>query len=52
VRHGRVGYGCDIVKEYVDVAWQRLESLRRGTLRTRAMDRPVYDPKLPYGGHR
>lgn len=51
-KHGRVGYGCDIVRDYVDVAWQRVAALRSGTLKTRPMDRPVYDPAKPYGGHR
>jgi adenine-specific DNA-methyltransferase len=51
VKHGRAGYGCDIVKEYVDVAKERLNLLRAGVLRTRPMDRPVYDPSLPRGGH-
>jgi adenine-specific DNA-methyltransferase len=52
VKHGRVGYGCDTVPEYVDVAWERLNALRAGTLRTRPMKRPVYDPSKPYGGQR
>ena len=52
VKHQRVGYGCDIVADYVEVAWQRLHRLRAGTLRTRPMNRPVYDPAKPYGGHR
>jgi adenine-specific DNA-methyltransferase len=52
VKHGRIGYGCDTVPEYVDVAWERLSALRAGALRTRPMDRPVYDPSLPGGGHR
>ena len=51
-KHGRAGYGCDIVREYVDIARQRLRDLDAGTLRTRPMDRPVYDPNKPYGGHR
>jgi len=51
-RHGRIGYGCDVVPEYVDIARQRLTELAAGTLRTRPMDRPVYDPTLPYGGQR
>jgi adenine-specific DNA-methyltransferase len=51
VKHSRHGYGCDIVQEYVDIAWERVRLLRRGMLRTRPMDRPVYDPKLPRGGH-
>ena len=52
VKHQRVGYGCDIVQQYVDVAWQRLNELRAGRLKTRPMNRPVYDPSKPYGGHR
>jgi adenine-specific DNA-methyltransferase len=47
----RNGYGCDIVQEYIDIAWQRVRALRSGTLRTRPMGKPVYDPKLPNGGH-
>ncbi|MCC6484022.1 MAG: site-specific DNA-methyltransferase [Armatimonadetes bacterium] len=49
--HDRQGYGCDVVQEYVDVAWRRISALRQGTLRTRPMHKPVYDPKLPNGGH-
>lgn len=51
VRHGRKGYGCDTVKEYVDIAWERVNQLRAGRLRTRPMNKPVYDPSLPNGGH-
>jgi adenine-specific DNA-methyltransferase len=50
--HGRIGLGCDIVKEYVDVAWRRVRHLQAGALKTRPMNKPVYDPALPYGGHR
>jgi adenine-specific DNA-methyltransferase len=49
--HGRDGYGCDVVQQYVDIAWERVRSLRNGTLRTRPMGKPVYDPSLPNGGH-
>lgn len=52
VMHGRVGYGCDVVQKYVDIAWERLHGLRAGTLRTRPMNKPIYDPTKPYGGHR
>ncbi len=48
----RVGYGCDIVPEYIDLAWERMHQLRAGMLRTRPMGKPVYDPAKPYGGHR
>jgi adenine-specific DNA-methyltransferase len=51
LRHDRIGYGCDIVSEYVDVARQRIEDLLAGNLRTREMGKPVYDPGKPGGGH-
>ena len=52
LKHGRSGYGCDVLPEYVDIAWDRVHQLRAGTLQTRPMDKPVYDPAKPYGGHR
>jgi adenine-specific DNA-methyltransferase len=52
VKHGRLGYGCDNVPEYVNIAWERVDGFRRGTLKTRPLGRPVYDPAKPYGGQR
>ncbi len=52
VKHDRVGYGCDVVPEYVETAWDRVFQLRAGGLKTRPMHKPVYDPSKPYGGHR
>lgn len=52
VKHKRFGLGCDVIPEYVDIAWERLHLLRAGLLQTRPMTRPVYDPKKPYGGHK
>ncbi len=52
IRHGRIGYGCDIVPEYVEIARARVRALDSGTLRLRPVGRPVYDPAKPYGGHR
>ena len=49
--HRRLAYGCDIVPEYVDIAVQRVQAWHRGTLRTRPMGKPIYDPSLPRGGH-
>ena len=49
--HGRDAYGCDTVREYVEIARQRVQALEAGTLRIRPMGRPVYDPVLPNGGH-
>lgn len=51
LKNGRAGFGCDIAQEYVQVAWDRLDQLRAGALKTRPMDKPVYDPTKPYGGH-
>lgn len=51
VKHRRNGYGCDIVREYVDIARRRLTDLAKGTLKTRPMNKPVYDPAKPNGGH-
>ena len=49
--HDRLGYGCDTAPEYVEIAWQRVEQLKRGALKTRPMGKPIYDPSLPRGGH-
>lgn len=49
--HERAGYGCDVVQEYVDIAHRRVDELLAGTLRTREMGKPVYDPSKPGGGH-
>ena len=45
VRHGRKGAGAEIVPKYVDLAKERIRQELAGTLRTRPMDRPVYDPR-------
>ena len=49
--HNRLGYGCDVISEFVDIAWQRIHAFREGTLQTRPMNKPVYNPALPRGGH-
>ena len=49
-RHGRLGLGCETAPEYVEVARQRLAALEAGTLRTRPMDRPVWDPEKGAAG--
>ena len=51
ILHGRNGSGCDVVEAYVEIARQRISELRTGTLKTRPMNKPVYDPALPNGGH-
>jgi len=44
LKNGRNAYGCDITKEYVDTANERVDQLFRGELRTRPMNKPVYEP--------
>ena len=50
--HNRKGYGCDTEDAYVRIALDRLAELRAGRLKTRPMNKPVYDPSLLNGGHR
>ena len=44
LKHGRRAYGCDLNQEYINIAWDRIHGLRAGTLRTRPMNKPVYNP--------
>jgi adenine-specific DNA-methyltransferase len=44
IRHRRRGVGAETVPKYVQLARQRIQQEMEGTLRTRPMDRPVYDP--------
>jgi adenine-specific DNA-methyltransferase len=52
LKHNRNGYGCDVVTEYVRIAKDRIRLLSDGMLNTRPMNKPVYDPALPKGGHK
>jgi len=45
IRHGRRGAGAEIVSKYVKIALDRINADCAGVLRTRPMNRPVYDPK-------
>ena len=42
--HGRKAIGAEIMKDYVEVAKERIRLAEIGKLRIRPMDRPVYDP--------
>ncbi|MEQ8602867.1 MAG: site-specific DNA-methyltransferase [Marivibrio sp.] len=44
IKNDRNAYGCDLDQGYIDIAWERIHQLRAGTLRTRPMNKPVYDP--------
>ncbi len=45
VRHGRRAAGAEIFSKYVDIARDRIRQELAGTLRTRPMGKPVYDPR-------
>lgn len=44
VLHKRKAAGAEIVSAYVDIAISRMLSTVQGKLRTRPMDRPIYEP--------
>jgi adenine-specific DNA-methyltransferase len=46
LKHKRKAYGCDVLPEYIDIAWERIRRLQAGTLRIRPMNKPVYEPTL------
>jgi len=45
VRHNRRGAGADVVAKYIDLSRDRISREMVGTLRTRPMNKPVYDPE-------
>lgn len=46
LKNGRNAYGCDITEEYVNIALDRITQLETGTLRTRPMNKPIYEPPV------
>ena len=44
LKNGRLAFGCDQEEKYIDIARDRIQALREGSLRTRPMDKPVYEP--------
>ncbi|WP_232824048.1 site-specific DNA-methyltransferase [Blastomonas sp. UPD001] len=44
LKNGRNAFGCDLMQEYVDVALDRVAQLEAGILRTRPMNKPIYNP--------
>lgn len=44
IRHNRRGAGAEIVPKYIELAKDRIQQELAGTLRTRPMCKPVYDP--------
>ena len=44
IRHNRRGVGSEVISKYVDIAHERIGEEIKGTLKTRPMNKPVYDP--------
>jgi len=47
VIHNRRGMGCEIMDEYCDIAVERTRLAIKGELKTRPMNKPIYDPQNP-----
>jgi adenine-specific DNA-methyltransferase len=44
LRHGRRGMGAEVVREYVELAEERISKAIAGTLEVRPMHKPVFNP--------
>lgn len=59
IRHKRRGAGAEIISKYIRLSKQRIREEIAGRLRTRPMDKPIYDPEdagnslriSPWGNH-
>jgi len=47
VINSRRGMGCEIMDEYCNIAAERTISAMKGELKTRPMNKPIYDPQNP-----
>jgi len=47
LKNKRRGMGCEIIKEYYDVAIERVSLAMTGKFKIRPMNKPIYDPKKP-----
>ena len=47
-KNNRIGIGCEILKEYYDIAVERTLQALNGELKTRPMNKPIYNPDIPY----
>ena len=44
IKHNRKAIGCEKEQNYIEIAHQRINSYFQGTLKTRTMGKPVYEP--------
>jgi adenine-specific DNA-methyltransferase len=45
LKHNRRGAGAETMQQYVDIVHDRIKKLINGVLKTRPMNKPVYDPQ-------
>jgi hypothetical protein len=51
LKHGRKGFGCNVVEDALSITWDRIFQLRVVVVTTWRMDQRVCDPIKPHGGH-
>ena len=44
IKHGRRGFGAEVIDQYIEISHRRIEQEIEGSLRTRPMNREIYDP--------
>ncbi|HCA46800.1 MAG TPA: site-specific DNA-methyltransferase [Armatimonadetes bacterium] len=49
--NGRRAAGADVMPAYLEIARERVRQAIAGTVPYRPLDKPIYDPALPNGGH-
>jgi adenine-specific DNA-methyltransferase len=47
IKNKRRGIGCEILEEYYEIALERTKLVMDGKLKTRPMNKPIYDPQNP-----
>ena len=45
IKHNRKGAGAEIFPKYINIAHERIKQALGGRLKTRPMNKPVYDPE-------
>ena len=47
LKHDRKGAGSEVNEKYLQIVYERTKKFKDGSLKTRAMNTPIYDPKNP-----
>jgi len=49
IKNDRRGIGAETRKEYIAITHQRIKNFTNGTLKTRPMNKPIYEPAHEHG---